>query len=96
MIGKLTATATLLLLTGCGQYYWSRPGASYDDFAADERSCTQSVGVPVQGKSDQVLLPQDPFRLYLKSRGWTRGWQQYYPPPGWYRGHEDEGPFVLR
>jgi hypothetical protein len=33
------------LLAGCGQFYWSRPAATFDEFAIDHRACVRAVGV---------------------------------------------------
>jgi len=31
-----------LVLAGCGYYRWEKPGASSDDFKADQANCIQS------------------------------------------------------
>jgi hypothetical protein len=40
----------LSVLSGCGRYYWLKPGATAEHFAGDSRDCLQdaSAKVPVE------------------------------------------------
>ena len=47
--------ASVSLLTGCGQFYWSRPTATFDEFAADHRACVRAVGVSSGPRYDGAM-----------------------------------------
>ncbi|HEY7517274.1 MAG TPA: hypothetical protein VIE36_03200 [Methylomirabilota bacterium] len=78
--------AALLLLTlgvaGCGLHYWSRQGASLDDFNRDSAGCAREAN-PAYG-----ILIQETYRRCLRGKGWVRAQQREPVPPGWYRGIE--------
>jgi len=44
-----------LVLAGCGQFYWSRPAATLDDFATDHRACVRAVGVSSGPRYDGAM-----------------------------------------
>jgi hypothetical protein len=72
----------VLVVGGCGRHYWSRPGATLDDFNRDSAACAKEAS-PAYG-----IIVQDAYRSCLRARGWIRDQQQEPPPPGWYRGIE--------
>ena len=79
-----------LLLVGCGKHYWSKPGAS--DFSRESNECARENAVQVSASKDYGIVIADLYKVCLKSRGWIRGRQFEPPPPGWFRGIEDDGP----
>jgi len=90
MVGRLTAMATLLLLTGCGQMYWTRADPTYARFTADHRECVSTTGFAVKDPPGFVIVPEDRFRACLTARGWFREqWVEGQVPPGRFRGIED-------
>ena len=79
------AVAVIALLTavsGCGRYYWSRPGGTLEDFNRDSAACAKEAS-PAYG-----IVIEDSYRKCLSSRGWIRAQQQDPPPSNWYRGIE--------
>ncbi len=72
----------LVTVAGCGRHYWSRPGASLDDFNHDSAACAKAAS-PAYG-----IIVQDNYRQCLRDRGWQRAQQLEPVPPGWYRGIE--------
>lgn len=48
-----------LALGGCGYYRWQKPGASNDDFKADQATCSQSGAGAAA------------FNACMKDRGWS-------------------------
>src|SRR2546428_14142902 len=47
--------ASVSLLAGCGQFYWSRPAATFDEFSADHRACVRAVGVSSGPRYDGAM-----------------------------------------
>ena len=78
----LIAVALLVALGGCGRHFWSKPGASLEDFNRDSAACAREAS-PQYG----IVIPEA-YRACLRVRGWTRAQQQEPTPPGWYRGIE--------
>jgi len=78
----LALLVLLPALTGCGRHYWSRSGASADDFNRDSAACVKEAS-PQYG-----ILIQDMYRGCLRARGWTRAQQIEPVPAGWHRGIE--------
>ena len=76
------AGALLAGLGGCGLHYWSKTGATQDEFNRDSAACAKEAS-PGYGVFHQEL-----YRVCLHGRGWTRAQQQEPPPAGWYRGIE--------
>jgi hypothetical protein len=89
--------ALALLLTACGKFYWTRPGATYDDFAAEHRECLEKGGFPVKDRPGYVVIPEANLKSCLLAKGWTRvQWQAVRAdevrPANLYRGLEDFDP----
>lgn len=78
----LALVVALAALAGCGRHYWSRSGATADEFNRDSATCAKEAS-PQYG-----LLIQDVYRGCLRARGWTRAQQLEPVPVGWYRGIE--------
>jgi hypothetical protein len=78
----LGLTAAVVAAAGCGRHYWSRPGATLDDFNRDSAACAQAAS-PTYG-----ILVEDNYRACLRGKGWSRAQQQEPVPSGWYRGIE--------
>jgi hypothetical protein len=81
------AVIGVLALTGCGKYYWNRPGASQDEFARDSSKCARENALYQSGTRTYGIVLEDRYKACLKSRGWVRA-QHLEPPPGWFRGIE--------
>jgi hypothetical protein len=79
---RLAALALTLFASGCGRYYWSRPGGGLDDFNRDSAACAKQAS-PAYG-----IVIEETYRKCLAERGWVRGQQQEPVPSGWYRGIE--------
>jgi hypothetical protein len=84
-----TAAALALLAAGLGGcvHYWSRPGASLEEFDRDHRACALGAA---SNPTEAALgvVNQQRYRACLAGRGWRRAEQPTPPPPGWYRGFE--------
>ncbi len=96
--GRLLVAAlglgSTFLLAGCGQFYWTRPGSGYAEFAADHRDCLQTGGFAVKDQPGYVVVPEANFRSCLVAKGWMR--QQWIghsttekKPANLFRGLED-------
>src|SRR5437899_10414330 len=73
-------------IAGCGKYYWSKPGASAEEFDRDSQECAQkSSGASVTEVG--IGLDEAGYRRCLRARGYIRE-QHVGPPAGWYRGIE--------
>lgn len=55
----LVLCCVVLGLAGCGYYSWQKPGASKDDFKADQNACSQSGSAAAA------------FNACMKERGWS-------------------------
>jgi hypothetical protein len=89
------AVVLLASLSGCARYYWSKAGASAEQFSADNGDCVRQavsalpVGSPVRPDAIEVL-----YRACLRARGYVRDKQFDPPPPGSYRGLENGEEFA--
>jgi hypothetical protein len=87
----------LLLLagavTGCSRYYWSKSGATAEQFTQDNQACLQqAAGTLPSGASSEAV--EQYYRACLNSRGYVRDKQLDPPPPGSYRGIESGEEFT--
>jgi hypothetical protein len=93
---SLAGSALLLLLlgaaTGCGRYYWTKPGATAEQFAQDNQTCLQQAARALPAGAVPEAIEQY-YRACLTSRGYLRDKQVDPPPPGFYRGIEDSEEF---
>jgi hypothetical protein len=82
--------ALIFLVTGCGKHYWSRQGASVDDFARDSQECAQAVAISTSSDKTYGIVRADYYKTCMKSRNWVRAQHPEPVPKGWYRGFEDD------
>lgn len=74
-------------LGGCSRYYWSRPGATGEQFDQDNRDCAlQTSANPTEASLGMVN--DKAYRACLEARKWVRTKEFTPPPPGSYRGFE--------
>ena len=91
----LIALVCVISVTGCARYYWSKSGATAEQFSADNGDCVRQavsalpVGSPVSSDAIEVL-----YRACLGARGYVRDKQFDPPPPGSYRGLESGEEFA--
>ena len=92
----LVSSVLLLLLlgaaTGCSRYYWSKPGASAEQFTQDNQGCVQQAAGTLPAGAALEAVEQY-YRACLNSRGYVRDKQVDPPPPGSYRGIENSEEF---
>ena len=68
-LSALVAMIGVFALGGCGQYYWSKPGSTRDQFDADSRECAkQATASPAAAPS----IEQEVYRSCLSARGYLR------------------------
>jgi hypothetical protein len=80
------AALAAVSLTGCGKFYWGKPGASQEEFVRDNRECVKEAA-PTPSAAEHGIIYDRMYRACLSGRGWKRE-QHASPPPGWYRGLE--------
>lgn len=75
------------VLTGCTGYYWSKPGATAEQFDRDNRECAIAASAnPTEAAHGVVNAPR--YEACLQARDWVRQKEYIPPPPGAYRGFE--------
>jgi len=93
----LVSSVLLLLLlgaaTGCGRFYWSKPGSSAEQFTQDNRACLQQAVGTVPAGSVSPDSVRNAYRACLNTRGYVRDKQMEPPPAGFYRGIENSEEF---
>ena len=93
-LGRLVGLLVLVLVLGGCQLYWVKPGADLAAFTTDHQACLKTAGLPM--KEDWVMVNVEFYRACMKSYGWQReSGATAGPPPGYFRGQEDEGPVRL-
>lgn len=90
MTRVLFLLALIVLLSGCGKHYWSRQGATVNDFARDSQECAQAVAISTSSDKTYGIVKADHYKMCMKSRNWVRDQHPEPVPPGWYRGFEDD------
>ena len=79
-------------MAGCTSHYWRKPGSDVDAFGRDSVTCTHRVAVPVVDRRGYDVLDTNAYRRCLLSLGWERiELDGKTPPPGIFRGIEDDG-----
>jgi hypothetical protein len=92
----LCSVLLLLLLgaaTGCSRYYWSKPGATAEQFTQDNQACVQQAAGTLPAGAATLDAVRHYYRACLNSRGYARDKQVDPPPPGSYRGIENSEEF---
>lgn len=95
MIATIKSTFAWLLcalaLTGCGRFYYTRPGGTptLSDFDADSRACIRDAGVP-SGNGQYAPVAKEPYQRCMLARGWTREQKIEPVEAGWHRGVESD------
>jgi len=96
VVALLGLLALLAAASGCTRFYWSKPGATQDQFVRDNRECVQqAAGALPPGRSAQPEAVETLYRSCLSARGYVRDKQVDPPPPGFYRGVEDTEEFIF-
>jgi hypothetical protein len=86
ILGLASAALVVTLLGGCTAFYWSKAGATPEQFISDSQECAKDAA-PTPTASYGVMS-QDVYRGCLQKRGYLRS-KQYQPvPPGYFRGIE--------
>jgi hypothetical protein len=75
-----------LALSGCGAFYWGKPGGTAEQFERDSVECAKQA-TPAAAGSLYGLGSESIYKTCLRSRGWVRE-QKSSPEPGWFRGIE--------
>jgi hypothetical protein len=78
-----------LLATGCGKFYWHRPGGTAPDFAKDSGECARPHALYMSANKDYGIVQADLYKSCLRTRGWLRA-QSPDPPANWFRRIERE------
>jgi hypothetical protein len=94
--GLGVAVLTCLLLVGCGKQYWNKTDAGPADFQRESMECARENAVLMGANKDYGIVIADLYKNCMKMRGWNRAQQFEPPPPGWFRGIEDDGPMRLQ
>jgi hypothetical protein len=93
----LVSSVLLLLLlgaaTGCGRYYWSKPGSTAQQFTQDNQTCLQQAVASAPAGSASPDSVRHAYRACLNGRGYVRDKQIEPPPAGFYRGIEKSEEF---
>jgi hypothetical protein len=93
LLGALLTLVLLPAAAGCSRYYWSKAGASPEQFAADSEQCGQRAAATLPPGAAVEAVEQY-YRACLTSRGYIRATQLDPPPAGSYRGIEDTDQFA--
>ena len=87
-VGWVMVAGVLLVgLSGCGRYYWSKPGSTVEQFNKDSQECAREAS-PTPAAKQHGIVVDTLYRACLTARDYTREKQYEPPPPGSYRGIE--------
>ena len=75
--------ALCTLTTACSKFYWTKPGASAQDFESKERVCLRQ-----DTKAE--------YRECMQTAGWMRVKASYPPPTDRYLGYPDAHGWAFR
>jgi hypothetical protein len=83
----VAAAALAVALAGCGRYYWSKPGATVEQFDRDNTECARETSAnPTEAAHGMVN--EKLYRACLEARNWVRKKELDPAPPGSFRGFE--------
>jgi hypothetical protein len=87
ILGMAAAAVLMTMLGGCTAFYWSKAGATPEQFTRDSQECAKEAA-PTPSASGYGVMVQDVYRGCLRTRGYIRS-KQYEPvPAGYFRGIE--------
>lgn len=78
---------SLVLLAGCGQYYWQAPGRGVAEFQVDSSACIKEATIKYDVASERI------YRACMKAHGWDRSIATM-PADNQFRGPEDDTEFA--
>ncbi len=92
----LAVMMALSALPGCGRYYWSKPGATLEQFTGDSRECLDEAKAKVPAAPTDVAAGAvgHLYRACRAARGCARAKAIEAAPPTSYRGLESAGDFA--
>src|SRR3989442_14339099 len=77
-------------MAGCARYYWSKSGATTEQFDRDNTECAREASAnPTEAAHGMVN--EKLYRACLEARNWGRRKEVDPPPAGSYRGFEKPG-----
>ena len=78
--------ALVLGVSGCGVFYWGKPGTTKEQFERDSNECAKEAMKNVAAQVVREVFDEG-YKSCLKSRGYVRE-QKASQESGWYRGIE--------
>jgi hypothetical protein len=92
--GRGFVVIAAMILTGCGNYYYAKPGTAWADFSGDSIACTREFGTALPDQQRAVVEPEA-YQGCMTARGWVRERRADPAGAGWFRGVEDREPVSL-
>jgi hypothetical protein len=93
LLSAIVLGLAALVFTGCGLFYYSKPGSGYPEFREASVACARDFGIP-SGNGQYAVVSPDLYRRCMRDKGWVRE-QRVDPGSGWFRGIEDNEPVEL-
>ena len=83
----VVAAVLAVAMAGCARYYWSKSGATTEQFDRDNTECAREASAnPTEAAHGMVN--EKLHRACLEARNWVRKKESDPPPAGFYRGFE--------
>ncbi len=83
----VVVAAFAVTLAGCARYYWSKSGATVEQFDRDNMECARETSAnPTEAAHGMVN--EKLYRACLEARNWVRKKESPPPSPGSFRGFE--------
>ena len=79
----------LPLFTGCGKFFWNKPGADFAQFTADNETCASENAMYANQDRTSGIVNVKLYKACMRLRGWTRE-QQPEARAEWFRGIEND------
>jgi hypothetical protein len=93
VVTSVLVLALLAATAGCSRYYWSKPGATAEQFGRDNQECLgQASSTLPPGAAAEAV--KQLYYACLNGRGYARDKQIDPPPLGSYRGVESGEEFA--